>query len=321
MEKLSRRTFLKLASAASGMALLSACGKVANEPTDEPMGADEQVIDEPTIDRVVIELWTPHPLEDNIGVTKFVQDNFEPDHPDTEFLFTQVPSEYEQKFATAAAGGTLPDLFAVDGINLPTFANRGLVAEVSDAVISKDVLDDFFPSALAEMQFRGKTYATTIETNSQALRINVDKMNEAGIEPPETWDDLINVGQQLTVDANGNHPNDSDFNWDAVKQWAFETWCCLGEGSVWMILPWIWMNGGEAYDSATRRVKIADPEAVEAVQFLKDLVHKYKIWPRSGVAEAGPEGTFYGQVVVMSATGAYDIANLTESNPPEFNWD
>lgn len=319
MEKLSRRDFLKLASVAAGMAVLSACGPATAPATDE-LG-EEMPIDEPAAERVLIELWTPHPLEENIGVTEFTQENFEPDHPDIEFLFTRVPSEWEQKFATAAAGGTLPDLFAVDGINMPTFANRGLTAEISEAIVPQDVLDDFYPPALAEMQFRGKTYGTTLETNSQALRINVDKMDEAGVEPPETWDELISVGQELTFDANGNHPNDSDFNWDAVQQWGFETWCCLGEGSTWMILPWIWMNGGETYNPSTREVTIDAPEAIEAIQFLKDLVHEYKIWPRAGVAEAGPEGTFYGQVVIMSATGAFDLANLTETNPPEFSWD
>lgn len=320
MEKLSRRQFLRLATLASGMALLAACGQGQQVTTEEPMG-DEGTTDEPTVEKVVVELWTPHPLEDNIGVTAFTQENYEPDHPDTEFLFTRVPSEWEQKFATAAAGGTLPDLFAVDGINMPTFANRGLTAEISEAIVPKDVLDDFYPPALAEMQFRGKTYGTTLETNSQALRINVAKMEEAGVEPPKTWDELITVGQALTFDANGNHPQDAGFNWDAVSQWGFETWCCLGEGSTWMILPWIWMNGGETYNQSTREVTIDAPEAIEAVQFLKDMVHEYKIWPRAGVAQAGPEGTFYGQVVIMSATGAFDLANLTESNPPEFDWD
>jgi multiple sugar transport system substrate-binding protein len=320
MNKVSRRDFLRLASVATGMTILSACGGAA---TPVPSGTDEQ---EPAgipaaPERVVIELWTPHPLDDNIGVTDFVRENYEPDHTDTEFLFTRVPSEWEQKFATAAAGGTLPDLFAVDGINLPTFVSRGLVAEISDVLVTKDVLDDFYPSALAEMQFRGKTYATTIETNSQALRVNMDLMNEAGVSPPETWDELITVGQQLTFDANGNHPNDSDFNWDAVSQWAFETWCCLGEGSTWMILPWIWMNGGDVYDASTREVKIADAEAIRAIQFLKDLVNEYKIWPKAGVAQAGPEGTWYGQVIVMGATGAFVLASLTETNPPEFSWD
>ncbi len=328
MKKLSRRQFLGF-GAATGTTFLAACVAPQPAPTTAPAAeeATEAVSAEaPTaapvaVEKALIELWTPHPLEDNIKVTSFTQENFIPDHPDIEFKFTQVPSEWEQKFKTAAAGGTLPDLFAVDGINLPTFASRGLCAEIDEVTVPKSVLDDFYPSALAEMQWSGKTYATTIETNSQALRINVDKMTEAGVEPPKTWDELITTGQILTFDQAGKHPNEDAFNWDAVKQWAFETWCCLGEGSTWMILPWIWMNGGDVYDAETKEVTIADPEAVAGIQFLKDLVHKYKIWPRSGVAEAGPEGTFYGQVVVMSSTGAYDLANLTVTNPPEFKWD
>jgi ABC-type glycerol-3-phosphate transport system substrate-binding protein len=325
MKRFSRRAFLGFA-AVSGTTLLAGC--VAAPPPAAPAAApaEEKPTEKPAeqpaaAQKVTIELWTPHPLDQNIKINEFVAQNYLPDHPDTDFKFTQVPSEWEQKFKTAAAGGTLPDMFAVDGINLATFASRGLTAELDEMVVPKDVLDDFFPPALAEMQFNGKTYATTIETNSQALRINVDKMKEAGVEAPKTWDELISTGQKLTFDQAGKHPNEAEFKWDAVKQWGFETWCCLGEGSTWMVLPWIWMNGGDVYDQTTKKVTIADPEAVAGIQFLKDLVQKYKIWPKAGVAEAGPEGTFYGQVVIMSGTGAFDLANLTVTNPPEFKWD
>lgn len=322
MRRFSRRQFLGFA-AATGTTLLAGC--VAAPATQAPAGeapAAEQPAAQPAAgQKVTVEMWTPHPLDENIKINEFLAENFLPDHPDTDFKFTRVPDEWEQKFKTAAAGGTLPDIFAVDGINLPTFASRGLCAELDEAVVPKTVLDDFYPSALAEMQWRGKTYATTIETNSQALRVNMDKVAEAGVELPANWDEMITAGQALTVDAAGKHPNEADFNWDAVQQWGFETWCCLGEGSTWMILPWIWMNGGDVYEESTKKVTIADAPAVKGIQFLKDLVHTYKIWPRSGVAQAGPEGTFYGQVVIMSATGAFDLANLTVSNPPEFKWD
>jgi multiple sugar transport system substrate-binding protein len=88
-----------------------------------------------------------------------------------------------------------------------------------------------------------------------------------------------------------------------------------------MILPWIWMNGGETYNADTRKVTIAEPEAVEAIQFLSDMVKVHNIWPKAGVLQAGPEGTFYGRLVALSATGAFDLANLTVTNPPEFEWD
>ncbi|OQA46246.1 MAG: Multiple sugar-binding protein precursor [Chloroflexi bacterium ADurb.Bin325] len=322
MHKFSRRKFLGLV-AATGGTLLAGCvaAPATQAPSAEAPAEGEPAQKPAATQKVTIEMWAPHPLDENIKINEFLAENFLPDHPDTDFKFTRVPDEWEQKFKTAAAGGTLPDIFAVDGINLPTFASRGLCAELDEAVVPKSVLDDFYPSALAEMQWRGKTYATTIETNSQALRINMDKIEEAGVELPQTWDELISVGQTLTFDQAGVHPNEGGFDWDAVKQWGFETWCCLGEGSTWMILPWIWMNGGDVYEESTKKVTIADAPAVKGIQFLRDLVHTYKIWPRAGVAQAGPEGTFYGQVVIMSGTGAFDLANLTVTNPPEFKWD
>jgi multiple sugar transport system substrate-binding protein len=318
MNKISRRKFLGLAGAAAVVGALAPACRAAAPPAEE---APEEKPTPAPPEPVTITMWTPHPLEDNIKITEFLGDTFLPDNPDINFEYTRVPEEWEQKFKTAAAGKTLPDIFAVDGINIPTFASRGLLAEIDESVVASDVLADFFPPALAEMQFRGKTYATTLETNSQALRMNVEIMEEVGAKPPVTWDDLIRLGKRITTDVNGNHPGDHDFDPDALARATFETWCCLGEGSTWMILPWIWMNGGETYDPGTKKVKIADPEAIEAVQFLSDLVKKHYVWPKSGVLQAGPEGAFYGQLIALSATGAFNLAWLTVDNPPEFKWD
>lgn len=137
---------------------------------------------------------------------------------------------------------------------------------------------------------------------------------------PTTWEELVTTGQQLTSDQSGKKANEAGFDPNALKQAAFETWCCTGEGATWMILSWIWSNGGDVYDE-NRNVTFADPPAVEAVQFLSDLVNKYYIWPKAGAMQAGPEGTFYGQLVAMGETGAFDLANLTQVNPPKFKWD
>ena len=310
--RMTRRQFLGLMAAA---AAVQACAP-AQAPAPAAGGSGE-----PAQEQVLVEMWAPHPLDDNIVIGDFVAENFTPDHPDIEFKFTRVPSEWEQKFRTAAAGGELPDIFAVDGINVPTYASRGLCAELDEQVVPADVLADYFPPAQTEMQYQGKTYAVVLETNSQAVRLNMDLMNEAGVQAPQTWQELIQVGQQLTVDQSGNAASSANFDPNAVARWAMETWCCTGEGATWMITPWIWMNGGEIINEETRSVHVAEDPAVEAIQFLSDLVKEYYIWPQAGVVQAGPEGTFYGQLVVMSWTGAFDVANLTETNPPNFAWD
>jgi len=319
-QKLNRRDFLKVAGMSGVGLALAACAPSTARPaaTESKAAATEAPAESAKPQVVTIELWTPHPLEDNIKVTDFVQKNFEPSHPDTKFKFTQIPGDYAQKFTTSAAGGTLPDLFAVDGINMPTYASRGLTAEI--AGMNPAVLDDVFPSARQEMEYQGKVYGSVIETNSQAFKVNLDLMEKAGVKAPTTWDELVSFGQQLTIDGAGKKANEAGFDPNTTKQYAFETWCCKGEGSTWMILSYIWSNGGDVYD-AGKKVTIADAPAVEAVQWLSDLIKKHYIWPKAGVVQAGPEGTFMGQLVAWSETGAFDLANLTVTSPPKFKWD
>lgn len=319
-KRLNRRDFLKVAGIGGAGLVLAACVPAAPKPaTTEAKPTEEKAPAEAApAEAVTLEFWAPHPLQDNIKINEFLPTTFYVSNPNIKINFTQVPSEWEQKFRTAAAGGTLPDLFAVDGINVPAYTSRGLTAEI--AGIDAAVLDDFFPSGRAEMEYEGKVYAAVLETNSQALRINMDMLEAAGAKVPTTWQELIEEGQKITLDVSGKKANEAGFDPNALKQAAFETWCCTGEGSTWMILSWIWSNGGDVYD-ANKNVTFADPPAVEAVQFLSDLIKKYYIWPKSGVMTAGPEGTFYGQLIAMGETGAFDLANLTVTNPPTFKWD
>lgn len=324
--KINRRDFLKITGLSGVGLVMAACGQVTAPTGAAPAApaANQAANITPSpaanISPVPLELWAPHPFDSNsnIRLTDFVQTNYLPTHPNIQFKFTQIPGDYQQKFTTSAAGGTLPDMYAVDGINMATYSARDLTAEIVG--IDPKILDDFYPPAREEMEYQGKVYGSVIETNAQAFKVNMDVMDKAGVKFPTTWDEMIQIGQQITLDTKGKKANESGFDPNALKQAAFETWCCKGEGSTWMILSWIWSNGGDVYDSS-RKVTIADDPAVEAIQFLSDLIKKYYIWPKSGVMQAGPEGTWYGQLVIWSETGAFDLANLTQSNVPKFKWD
>ena len=323
--KFNRRDFLKMAGLSGVGLALAACAPAA-APTAAPaattanQAAGVTPTAAPNTTPVPLELWALHPFDtpQNIRLTDFVTTNYLPKHPNIQFKFTQIPGDYQQKFTTSAAGGTLPDMYAVDGINMATYSKRGLTAEIVG--IDPTILNDFYPPAREEMEFEGKVYGSVIETNAQAFKVNLDMMEKAGVSMPATWDEMVSVGQQLTLDTKGKKANESGFDPSQLKQSAFETWCCTGEGSTWMILSWIWSNGGDVYD-ASKKVTIADQPAVDAVQFLSDLIKKHYIWAKAGTMQAGPEGTFYGQLVAWSETGAFDLANLTQSNPPKFKWD
>jgi len=111
---------------------------------------------------------------------------------------------------------------------------------------------------------------------------NQDLFDKAGIKPPgfkddEIWDrdTFIANAKQLTVDANGKHPDDSRFDPDNIQQWAvnWEMW--------WMpIAAAIYSNGGE-FINKDGLLAIDSPEAMEAMQRLVDLIYVHHVAPRT----------------------------------------
>ena len=99
-----------------------------------------------------VTIWTPHDFDvryKDKGVYETLWRPFEEEHPNIKIQWTRVP-DWEQKFRIAAAAGQLPDIFAVDGINVPAYATRGLL-EPLDRWVPKEVQRDYWRPALEEM--------------------------------------------------------------------------------------------------------------------------------------------------------------------------
>jgi multiple sugar transport system substrate-binding protein len=43
--------------------------------------------------------------------------------------------------------------------------------------------------------------------------------------------------------------------------------------------PWVWNNGGDLFDAEGTRIEFDQPPAVEALEFLVDLVHRHRVAP------------------------------------------
>jgi multiple sugar transport system substrate-binding protein len=64
-------------------------------------------------------------------------------------------------------------------------------------------LSDFQPTLLKAFQFNGKTYGIPKDFSTLALFYNKQMLKAGGIvEPPRTWEGLLQISQRLTIDAN-----------------------------------------------------------------------------------------------------------------------
>lgn len=249
-----------------------------------------------------VKMWTPHDFDIRFGENyhEALFGPFEKENPDIKIEWVRV-AQWEQKFRIAAAAGQLPNIFAVDGVNIPAYAARGILAPLDD-FIPREVLEDYQKGCYDEMVWKGKTYGVGLETNTSILTYVPDLFEKAGLPatPPRYWDEIITIGQKLTRDLN----NDGK-----IDQWGYDIYMGVGrgEGAMWDQTNFIYQKGGEIIDPETNRAVCNEPKALEAAQWIWDIYNKYEIAAKPGQVPipSGMEKLATGRIAMTFDNSAF----------------
>jgi multiple sugar transport system substrate-binding protein len=103
------------------------------------------------------------------------------------------------KLAAAYAGGDVPDLvLQLTSENAVSLYGQGLVLPVDD-VINAIGEADFDPAARNLFKDKGSYFAVPASNNCVSLLwYRKDLLAEAGLEPPQTWDQMVTMARRLT---------------------------------------------------------------------------------------------------------------------------
>jgi multiple sugar transport system substrate-binding protein len=202
---------------------------------------------------------------------------FEAEHPGIDVEVTVSDWDaYWTGLQTSIAGGDAPDVFAMDGPLFPDYQSRGVLLDLKPYIDR----DGFDVTALADAGVAhfttadGGQYGLPRDLNVVALYYNKAMFDAAGLAyPDETWDwdTLVEVGKQLTLDADGN---------GQPEQWGFYTETSDME-NYWSEL--VWQNGGEIISEDRTQTLLGSEEAVGGLQFLQDLIWTHKIMPPADI--------------------------------------
>ena len=125
--------------------------------------------------------------------------------------------------------------------------------------------EEFFPSVLNQFRAGGILYALPIAALPLMLYYDEDYFAEHGVPPVDAswgWDELVeNAGKLTTRKSDGT-----------VARWglvAHMQW-------VWWAL---WQNQAETVDPDTSQCRLQEPAALEALQFVRDLMHAHRVSP------------------------------------------
>ncbi|WP_413451975.1 extracellular solute-binding protein [Georgenia phoenicis] len=200
----SRRPLLVRAAAlaAIGSLTLAACGQGENP-------ADTTDDDTPTADSadggeatIRFSWWgsdTRHQLNQELI------DAFEAEHPD----ITVTPDYtdwggYWDKLATQTAGGDTPDVIMQEERYLREYADRGVLADLSEYDIDTSAIDE---SILGSGEFNDGLWGIPTGVNVRVMMADPQVFEEAGVEMPDdttwTWQDY----HDLMVEISENTPD------------------------------------------------------------------------------------------------------------------
>ncbi len=135
--------------------------------------------------------------------------------------------------------------------------------------ISDEDRADFIDIALTD--YNGHPYIMPYGLDVRLLYYRTDLLEEAGYtEPPQTWDELVEVAQALTKDLDG------DGN---IDQWGFVSLGLAGQVfNTYTFFDFLFQKGGQIFDEDGNPV-FNSPEGVEALQYMVDLKNLYEVMP------------------------------------------
>lgn len=303
-EAINRRTLLKAAAAVGGTATLAAC---VPAPAAED-GGEAAMADEPI--ELEISILPGAPVE---SVNELIKASFNEQHPDVTVTFNVVSGDLAENYYTAAAAGTLSDVFFSADLFVVPFANNGVTLDLSPYTEGDpDVdIDDVFPNMLGLGIFDGKIQMLPSALDVVTMYYNKSLFEEAGADLPTaewTWEDLIVNCQKITAietEADGT-----------PRYWGLSnaTW------SWWAtVYPWVVGYGGKILDVENSVSTWSEANTVAALSAYASLWNEHNIAQPLGL-DVGGNAFFLGRAAVYTHIQSLR-GPVREAAADKFDWD
>ena len=179
---------------------------------------------------------------------------------------SQSTEVHQQLVQSLSARDGSIDVFTGDIIWISEFAGAGWSAPLND-YFGPSVQAQYFPGVIDACTYGGAMHALPWYLDAGMLYYRKDLLAAAGVAPPASWSELVTAAQKLTSAGKVG----DGFNWQAKQ----------AEVLVCDLVEFIGSNGGSILAPDGKTVTIAEPNAVEAVQFMSDTFNKDKITPKA----------------------------------------
>lgn len=199
-------------------------------------------------------------------------EEFEKANPGVEVEVQVLPwFEINSRLIQSVAIGKGPDLSRVSSDFLEDQFAAGTLLPLDEFVAKEPAsFKDDWVLPWETGTYNGQKMALWIEYRAVMLYCRQDYLDSIGVEIPKTWDELGKVGGQLTAEGHIGFATGLSFgaNANAIAEW---------------FVPNLWTAGGKLLDE-NGKAAFNGSEGIKTMQYLYDLVYKYKAIPKEALA-------------------------------------
>lgn len=170
------------------------------------------------------------------------------------------------KLLTSAISKNLPELAQIPVEFLQPYIDNGFIRPINDD-IPEELRSDIQQKLWSLVERDGNIYGIPFCVFTDVFYYNESAFLKAGLDPdqpPDSWDQMIAMGKQLTLDTDGDGVLDS---------YALNFYL----DGMYGIAPILWANGGRFFTDDGMRVNLTSPEMKKTIMMVYDLFFKYRI--------------------------------------------
>jgi multiple sugar transport system substrate-binding protein len=235
-------------------------------------------------------------------VIKAMISDFESKNPDVKVDVEYIAFKDRQAKLTAAlAGGTPPEVALLSSHYATSLPAQGVMAQLDDAMKDLGGPNSFFGASLSLATYQGHYYSFPYSTIPVVLWYRKDLLQQNGLKPPVTWDDLLKTAKTLTEKGSKKY-----FGLGIPfgrSEWTDESFRMVA----------LWPAGGRVLDNSDK-VVFDSRETVKALAFYKSL---YPFTPTGSEAWGYTEtmNSFVSGTAAMALYYGRTLKNLNQYAP------
>jgi multiple sugar transport system substrate-binding protein len=229
-------------------------------------------------------------------------------HPDIKVDYQAIDYEtIQDKFSVAVSSGSAPDVATLDMTWIPTYASKGLLANVSEIsggeLNGSSFEDQYSAGALESMSYEDNYVTMLYDFDAYALFYRADKLKEKGIAVPKNWEEFRAAAAKLVEDDSSGKP----------QKYAFQ------------VLPdtfhydqFLLQNKGSLLNSDWSEAALDSPAGEGALEFFKGFLEDGSgiYWGKDQGDSTGLPG-IKDERIGMFLNGPYMMGVLKEGVPEQ----